>query len=69
MGLCDSPVIDRQRGSAESSNDSSPVFFPNPAGNLELEFHLVYLALRVGVGNDSSSFKLLSGSGRKRGRG
>ena len=69
MGLCDSPVIDRQRGSAESSYDSSPVFFPNPAGNLELEFHLVYLALRVRVGNDSSPFKLLSGSGRKRERG
>lgn len=42
-------VIDWQRSSAELPNNGSPIFSPNPVGSLELEIHLVHLALRVGM--------------------
>lgn len=59
-------VIDRQRSSAELSDNSSPVFFPNPVGSLKLEFDLVYLALRTGVSYDSFPLVLLPRSARER---
>lgn len=59
------PVIDRQKGSAELPNNSSPVFFPNAVGRLKLEFHLLYLALWGGMGYDSFPVKLLLRSARK----
>jgi hypothetical protein len=68
-GFCDSPVIDRQRGSTESPNNRSSVFSPNPARNLELELHLVYLALWVRMSHDPSPFQLLFRSERQRERG
>lgn len=52
--------MDRQRGSAEPPNNDSLVFFPNSVGSLKLEFHLVDLALRVGVNYDSFPLVLLS---------
>lgn len=58
--------MDRQRGSAEPPNNDSLVFFPNSVGSLKLEFHLVDLALRVGVNYDSFPLVLLSRSARKR---
>lgn len=51
--------MDRQRGGAELPHNAGPVFFPNTAGNLEFELHLVYLAQWVRVGNDCSPLELL----------
>lgn len=52
-------VIDRQRSGTESPNNGSPVFSPNPARNVELELHLVYLAVWVLMGDDPSPFKVI----------
>lgn len=64
-GFYDSPVMDRQRGSTESPNNGRPVLSPNPARNLELEPHLVRLALWEGMRHDPSPFKLLLRSERQ----
>lgn len=60
-------VMDRQRSSAELPSNGRPVFSPNPMGSLQLEVHLVYLALRVVVSEDSSPLQLLLRSARKKG--
>lgn len=52
-------VIDWQRSGTESPNNGSPVFSPNPARNVELELHLVYLAVWVLMGDDPSPFKVI----------
>lgn len=59
-------VIDRQRSSAELPNNGSPVFSPNSVGRVKLEFHLVYLALRVGMSYDTFSLEFLSRSAKER---
>lgn len=52
-------VMDRQRSGAELPSNGCPVFSPNPMGSLQLEVHLVYLALSVRVSEDSSPLHLL----------
>lgn len=66
MGWVDLLVIDGQRSSAELPNNGSPVFSPNSVGRVKLEFHLVYLALRVGMSYDSFPLEFLSRSARER---